>query len=163
MPDRPTDEMSATTHLNLDQEMFERGRAPRWMSVLARLDGFELDCELARGDDPRSGPLIATRAEQICRFKERKLIARRLNDIAQGESRYGIGTSIQPSRAAVKAARSDLLALAEQLELPGPANAQGVARARLLLTDGSGPLYPPDRLRSLTVAVRQARRHLGAL
>lgn len=153
--------MSATTHLNLDSEMFPTGRAPRWMSALARFDAFQLDRELASGEDPRSGPLLATRAGQICRYKERKLIAGRLFEIARGEPRYGLGSGLRPSRAAVRTARSDLVALATELERPGPANPQGVARARLLITDGSGPLYPPDRLRSLTVAVRRARTYLS--
>ena len=152
--------MSSTTHLNLDLAMFERRRPPRLLSLLARLDGFELDHELARGDDPRSGPLLATRAEQICRYKERKLFARRLEEVARGELRHDMGTSLRPSRGAVRAARSDLLALAEQLGRPGPANPQGVARARLLITDGSGPLYPPGRYRTLTVLVRRARDEL---
>jgi hypothetical protein len=153
--------MSATTHLNLEAEMFVHGRAPRWMAMLARLDGFELDHELARGDDPHSGPLLATRAEQICRFKERKLFARRLKEVARGVPRSGVGTAIRPSLAAVRVARADLLGLAEDLERPGPANPAGVARARLVLTDSSGPLYPPDRCRSLTVAVRRARKGLS--
>jgi hypothetical protein len=152
--------VSSTTHLNLDLAMFERRRPPRWMSLLARLDGFELDHELAHGDDPHSGPLLAARAEQICRYEERKRFARRLDEVARGELRYGIGTSMRPSRGAVRVARSDLLALAEELMRPGPANPQGVAQARLLITDGSSPLYPPGRYRMLTVSVRRARERL---
>lgn len=154
--------MSTTTHLNLDSQMFAQGRAPRWMYALARLDGFQLDRELASGEDPHSGPLLATRAEQICRYKERKQIARRLHATAHGEPRYGLGSGLRPSRAAARAARSELMALAEELKRPGPANPQGVARARLLITDGSGPLYPPDRLRMLTVDVRRALECLRA-
>jgi hypothetical protein len=148
--------MSTTIHLNLDSQMFVHGRAPRWMSALARLDGFQLDRELATGEDPHSGPLLAARAEQICRFKERKLLGRRLFEVVTGKGRLGTGSGVRPSRSAVGAARWDLLALAEELERPGPANPQGVAQARLLLTDSSGPLYPPDRIRMLTVRVRRA-------
>jgi hypothetical protein len=130
------------------------------VAIFARLDGFELDRELAGGEDPHSNALLAARAEQICRYGERRLFARRLIEVACDQARHGIGNGLRPSKAAVAAARADLVALAEELERPGPANPQGVARARLLLADGTGPLYPPARLRALALEARKARAQL---
>jgi hypothetical protein len=41
----------------------------------------------------------------------------------------------------VIAASDDLIRLADALATPGPVAARGVAQARILLTDGTGPLY----------------------
>jgi hypothetical protein len=46
-----------------------------------------------------------------------------------------------------------LLGLAERLEAGEPANAVGVARVRVLLTDGTGPLYNRGSDRSMAEAV----------
>jgi hypothetical protein len=153
--------MSATTHYNLDLDVFSRHRAPRLVSVVARITGFELDCKLARGEDPRVNPLLAARAEYVCRYDQRRLIAERLYEIACGEPRHGAGSGLFPSRRAVAASRTDLVVLVGLLERPGPADPEGVARARLLLIDGSGPLYPPERIRRLASLTRQACERLG--
>lgn len=152
--------MSTTTRLNLDLAVFASHRPPLGVAIAARLRGFDLDRELAAGADPASSRSRAARAEWICRCDRRRMIARSLRDTARGAPCRGAGDGLIPSGAAVAAARDELEALADELARPGPANPAGVARARLLLSDGAGPLYPPERGEALATL---ARRALGCL
>jgi hypothetical protein len=65
-----------------------------------------------------------------------------------------------PSRGSVWAAREELRRLAEMLEDPGPVAAGGVAQARILLTDGTGPLYNPQSRTTLLSGAARAVREL---
>jgi hypothetical protein len=53
----------------------------------------------------------------------------------------------------VRAWQEGLLGLAQRLEGDAPVNPCGVARARVTLTDGAGPLYNPDPVRELGATV----------
>ena len=65
---------------------------------------------------------------------------------------------VTPNLRAVKSASEELGRLADTLDDPGPVAAQGVARAWLLLTDGTGPLYNARSRFSLCAgAVRAAQ------
>ena len=61
----------------------------------------------------------------------------------------------------VRGAAADLRLLASRLDGPGPVAPAGVARARLLVGDGTGPLY--DRSSDPDDLVRAAERALAAL
>ena len=50
----------------------------------------------------------------------------------------------------------ELEALADRLQAPDQVAAQGVAQARLLLTDGTGPLYRRGETDDLRAAVARA-------
>jgi hypothetical protein len=56
----------------------------------------------------------------------------------------------------VLAAAQELDALADRLLSPDPVSAQGVAQARLLLTDGTGPLYRRGAAEDLRDALTRA-------
>jgi hypothetical protein len=59
----------------------------------------------------------------------------------------------------VRQAKAELAALAGRLSGSGPVDVHGVARVRLLLADGTGPLYqpgPPERLRHELAALLAA-------
>jgi hypothetical protein len=60
-------------------------------------------------------------------------------------------------RDAVRDSRAELLALAAELRQATDASARGVATAKLLLTDGDGPLYAERGLGALAGAVSRAR------
>jgi hypothetical protein len=60
----------------------------------------------------------------------------------------------------VQSARGELIALADRLERPGPVRVMGVAQVRLLLGDGSGPLYCRRSGRQLLADLRTAAAHL---
>jgi hypothetical protein len=68
--------------------------------------------------------------------------------VAKAEDpRVALSSTVPVLRQAVLPCSEALLGLAERLEQPGPINPCGVARALLLLTDGTGPLYSrrPER------------------
>ena len=67
---------------------------------------------------------------------------------------------IMPSRTRVRAAHEELVRLADTLEEPGPVAAGGVAQARLLLTDGTGPLYNAESRTTLVGGAARAVREL---
>jgi hypothetical protein len=148
--------MSTTTYLNLDLALFARHRPPLLAALAARVRGFALDRALAAGEDPASSRVLAVRAEQICRFDRRRQTASRLLEVARGFTGHGTGIALSPSGRAVAMAWGDLETLASELARPGPADPEGVARARLLLTDGASPLYPPGRGQQLAARARQA-------
>lgn len=52
-----------------------------------------------------------------------------------------LGSAIQPDPGRMFGWREALLGIADRLEGPAPVNPCGVARVRLLVTDGTGPLY----------------------
>jgi hypothetical protein len=94
---------------------------------------------------------------------ERWSMAGALRRIIREADRGGgvLSRRVSPNRAAIRAAREVLNRLADTLDDPGPVAATGVAQARLLITDGTGPLYSacsgvPLSLRA-TQAVRQLR------
>jgi hypothetical protein len=148
--------MSTTTHINLDLARFGCHRPPLLVAIAARVRGFALDRALAAGADPASSRVLAVRAEQICSIDRRRQIASRLLEVARQVSGHGWGIALAPSRRAVATAWADLETLAAELSRPGPADPEGVARARLLLTDGTSPLYPPGRGQMLAVRARRA-------
>jgi hypothetical protein len=65
-------------------------------------------------------------------------------------------TRIGPRRGAVLEAADELDAVVQRLREPRPVAAGGVARVRLLLTDGCGPLYLPVAGQTLRTAVEAA-------
>jgi hypothetical protein len=72
---------------------------------------------------------------------------------------------IVPRRARVAAASGELSLLADALAEPGPVQAQGVALAWILLTDGTGPLYGASSaasLRARAVSAAEGLRLLSA-
>ena len=66
------------------------------------------------------------------------------------------GLRLHAYRPAIARAERELRLLASRLQGPRPVDAEGVARARALLTDGTGPLYNPHRAAGLPDAIRDA-------
>jgi hypothetical protein len=60
----------------------------------------------------------------------------------------------------VRAAREELIRLADTLDEPGPVSAAGVAQAWMLLTDGTGPLYNAESRVTLVAGAARAVREL---
>jgi len=113
-----------------------------------------LDHELAAGLAPQSFAERALRADQLAGMTERRRTADALRALVRRADRPQLLTSAVPvSRRAVLSSREGLLGLADRLDGPGSVNPCGVARALVLLTDGSGPLYDRGAPGSLTDAV----------
>ncbi len=135
----------------------ESHRSPTFsLRVRVRLHRRRLDRELADGLAPDRSDERALRAEQLNDPGARTRLARDLRRVVMEAEPTFEGIllpTMTVDRAAVRPAREALEGLAERLELPGPINTCGVARAALLLSDGAGPLYNPDAARPLDAAL----------
>ena len=130
--------------------------------LAARWRSRRLDQALAAGVPPEAGAALALRAEELTELNRRRSIAGALRQVLR-EAREGAPLEparIRPDRRRVAAARTELSALADTLEDPGPVAANGVAQAWILLTDGTGPLYNPYSRTSLCAGAARAAREL---
>jgi hypothetical protein len=104
-----------------------------------------LDQALAAGADPAASPDLALRARQLTSPEERAATAAALEEaIAEAlDPPRGLTARVPVQAAQVLAARPFLERLAAELREVRAPRAQGVARARRILADGTGPLYAP--------------------
>lgn len=121
--------------------------ATRFERFVARARGAKLDRELATGISPDSSPALALRAQALVQPSTREALAQRVEQLVEEASR---GRIPRPSAARVPIRRAGVLdaadvlrVLIDHLRARGPVPARGVAQVRVLLTDGSGPLYYP--------------------
>jgi hypothetical protein len=102
-----------------------------------------LDRELAAGREPEENHLLADRAGQLIARDHRHKLAvsvRRL--VAEAESpRIALSAAVPLCRTTIGSWREALLGLADRLDAAAPLRPCGVARALILLTDGTGPVY----------------------
>jgi hypothetical protein len=122
----------------------------------ARLAGWRLDLRLAGGADPRDDELLACRAKQLVQPTLRHVIAEGLRRVLARAGTAPYGAAIPVAQASVEMYAEELLALAERLDGEHPVEARGVARARLLLVDGSSPLYRVASPLKLHIALDRA-------
>ena len=121
-----------------------------------------LDRDLADGVPPEASAALALRAQRLTEPDWRWSMAgalRRVLREANAGPRQRLGR-VTPNLRAVKSAAEELSRLADTLDDPGPVAAQGVARAWLLLTDGTGPLYNARSRTSLCAGAARAIRDL---
>jgi hypothetical protein len=112
-----------------------------------------LDTDLARGVSPESTAALAVHAERLTRPAACRQLARSLRRITANERPSPWCTPVVPlCRHEVRDALSELEALANRLAAAGPVSACGVAQVRVLLTDGTGPVYQPSRVHLKTRA-----------
>jgi hypothetical protein len=133
-----------STVLLLEREDVVVARRPRLRDHLAaRLRSWSLDRELALGVPPEASTVLALRAQALVRPASRKQLAEDIDGIIRRarDGRMFTRGEVPLRRRAVLRAAGDLERLAEALRAPGPVAARGVARVRLLLTDGRGALY----------------------
>ncbi len=122
----------------------------RVIELGARLRARVLDQRLATGADPRTSPWLAARAAQLTTPRSRARIAAGLERLAIGHEGPLRHFAVLPASAAITPNRERLLDLAAYLRSPRPAYAGGIARARLVLTDGTGPAYAARHGEALT-------------
>ena len=111
--------------------------------LTARLGATWLDVELARGVPPETRAALALRAQALGETRTREALAGSLRRVLDG-ARQGS----RPRRGQIAILRADVLAAADQLERlierllePGMVAARGCALVRVLLIDGTSPLY----------------------
>jgi hypothetical protein len=135
--------------------------AHAWDRLLVRWRSFRLDRDLADGALPDATMELALRARTLVGMPTRRGLARSV--------RHMLAVSTRPPspgyppvpvcRDRVRACSAEFEELIRRLLAPWPVPAQGVAKARLLLTDGGGPLYrraSPDDLRSRVLEAADA-------
>jgi hypothetical protein len=115
--------------------------------VTARLRAYQLDRQLAVGVPAPAGSALAVHQARLTSVAEREAIARALRQAVQ-DSHAG-GTPLSP-RIPVHitniAAAEDLIdRITLRLHSPRPVSARGMARLRVVLSDGCGPMYESGR------------------
>ena len=118
-----------------------------------------LDRQLAAGGSTERSPVHALRARQLADPAGRSAVAKALRDVVDDAMEpYAVLTPVRLRRTAflvslrqdeVREWQEGLRGLVERLEGSAPVSPCGVARARMLLTDGTGPLYNPNADRGL--------------
>jgi len=104
-----------------------------WQRVLVRLASARLDRALVDGAPPESGVMLAVHADRLVRPDVRRQLAAVVGNLQNAR------VPVDPGR--LQAVRADLDRVTAVLAGPGPVAAAGVARLRVLLTDGTGPLF----------------------
>jgi hypothetical protein len=130
--------------------------------VRARFSAAALDRELAHGVCPDSRPVLELRARALSRPPVRRELGDQLRRIIrQAHQPPGPSMPIRARRAGVLAAEDELRLLAGRLQSPRRVAVVGIAKVRVLLCDGSGPLYYRASDEDLGSAVREATSALG--
>jgi hypothetical protein len=135
----------------------------RW-ALLARWHAETLDRALAARAGPYAGALIAVRARQLTTAGSRRRLAAGLARVRRDavEEPAGFTAVVAPDRYEVAAAAPEIAALERLLRDGGRVEAAGAAMLRILLIDGSSPLYDPVGAGSLACHLRAVARALGA-
>jgi hypothetical protein len=133
--------------------------------IRARLLAHRLDEDLARGASPDASIEHSLRATRLAGRQERLVTAAALERVlheAVRPARPTVSVS-QPmsgrTRAAVLSNAYELTRLAQRLSSSDPVSSRGLAQARLLTTDGAGPLHhgrSPERLRRTCAEILDA-------
>ena len=122
---------------------FRAQRVSLVQRLLSRTRGPALDRRLADGAAPESSLDLAIRADVLIRPEERAVLARDLDQIAVTARRTPSKMQVRLCRRRIREAGAELSALSRQLAAPGPVSVRGVAMIRVLLRDGTGPLFQP--------------------
>jgi hypothetical protein len=122
------------------------------------LTAGRLDERLADGASPLATPALTLRARQLVDRRTRETLAssiRMLVDSAEASVPH-TQAAVLYDLGAVRAARSDLCALADRLLDRHTVAERGVAMTSTLLRDGCGPIYNPNAPLPLRYCVRIA-------
>ena len=111
--------------------------------VIAHLFATRFDKRLAAGVAPEPGSALAAHVARLASAGERRTLAEALqNSVSETHSRRTrMSATISVDRSGVAAAMGLIDQVALRLLGPRPVSARGVARLRLLLSDGGGPMY----------------------
>jgi hypothetical protein len=132
--------------------------------IAARLLASVLDRRLAAGAAPDDGALLAARAYQLASAAQRQRLTRGWLAALDRADRPPLPRSPRMPllRARIAAAQGDIRLMLAVVQGTPAIRAEGVALARMLLTDGTGPLYNPRSCVDLAAAVQDATRRMRA-
>ena len=121
----------------------ETSRIPYGTRVMARLLAAKFDRMLAVGVRPSEGSPLAVHAERLTSADEREDIAsslrRALHDA--GNANAPVSSRVPLNAPNIIAAEDRIDQVTLRLHSPRPVTPRGMARLRLLLADGAGPMY----------------------
>ena len=128
------------------QDVLRRDETPRASlsaRVTARMFAGRFDRMLAVGVPAPEGSALAVHAARLSSADEREAIARSLRrSLANARSRDALVSSrIELNVPNITAAEERIDQVTLRLHSPRPVAPRGVARLRLLLADGAGPMY----------------------
>lgn len=111
--------------------------------LLCRIERHRLDEQLARGASPDASAALSLRARSLIGMRLRRQLALALERVVcdAGYVDHPFRSVVPVCRAGVLRCRLLMEQLGTQLTRPGPVDARGVALLRLLLIDGTSPLY----------------------
>jgi hypothetical protein len=111
--------------------------------VTARLRAGRYDRALAVGVPTEAGSPLAAHADRLASTAEREAVARTLRLAVRDAhvTHATFTTRTEVNAPAVRAAEAAIDAVTLRLHAPRPVHPRGMARLRLLLADGRGPLY----------------------
>jgi hypothetical protein len=130
--------------------------------LVARARSAALDQRLANGASPESSLDLAVRADVLVRPEQRAVLARDLDHVSVMAGRTSSKAPVRLCRDRISDAGAEFAALSRQLSAPGPVSARGVAMIRVLLSDGTGPLFRSRNHADLHVLLRTALAALDA-
>jgi hypothetical protein len=132
--------------------------------LLARWLAFRLDRDLAGGASPDATVPLALRAQMLVRGPARRDLARSASRVLAAAMQAPVAgrLTVPVCRDRVRNCSAEFAELIGHLLAPGPVPARGMAKARVLLTDASGPLYHRASADDLRARVRDAAKALGA-
>lgn len=109
--------------------------------------GRRFDRELVAGAAPEPGSALALHIARLTSTREREGLARALERRVRDAhtARVVPSAGVPVNRAGIVAAETRIDEVATRLRAPRPVSAHGVARLRLLLADGGGPVYQGGR------------------
>jgi len=107
----------------------------------ARFNAFGLDQALASGTPPDASAPLALRARRLISERTRRQLGGTLRRVVGQRDRCPSVVHVTARRQTVVEASDLLVQLEQRLLAPAPVDARGVAQARILLSDGSGPLF----------------------
>jgi hypothetical protein len=156
----PSDPFSGTTSLNTGLVVAERARLRDRARV--HVSFRQLDAALAEGAPSESSRVLALRARQLVARRHRVSLAKSYRRLVRdaGEPGRLSRRRVSPPRAHVTASAGELVRLADALGRPEPVAPRGVAEARRLLVDATGPLYDAAAGGRLRECASRATQHL---
>jgi hypothetical protein len=123
----------------------------------ARVNATGLDRELADGAPPGASRALELRARALSQPAVGRELGHQLRRIVRQAHQPTVpGTRVKPRRERVLAAEPELQLLASRLQSPRRPAVAGIAKVRVLLSDGCGPLYYRHSEQDLGTAIREA-------
>ena len=121
----------------------ETPRVPFGKRMIALLKANKFDRMLAVGVHPSEGSALAVHAARLISVDEREAIARSLRRVVDDARNRDalVSSRVQLNVPNITAAQERIDHVTLRLHSPRPVTPRGVARLRMLLADGTGPMY----------------------